>query len=537
MSDGYRRLRINTQERAISPDINRLQSFGHQDLSEMLRQLLGVQTSDDDPGVAVAPNTLGTPLLAEVIGGLMVKPQAGSFDLFVDPGVLYALAPDAAPDESNYKYIRDDGIAGAGLLQMTANASGQIRIDVIECQINTVENIVTDSRDIFNVTTGLFAAATVTKELRGQLSYRVRAGAPGAGIPAHQAGWLPICVASVPDGTVTNNTITFWDVRPLLADRASGPMNNVLANQLLTMDDNFVYAGGGGVAKFVGSATAILKGRRVGGRFRKSVPGASTDFLDVLDVTNQDTGAIAFGAITGNIHVYCATPFGLPRWARYTDGPGGRLPQAPKGILICSATVPTLAGAPSAAIALPAGTGLLGTTNDAIFVELAHWKGSLADIKASRSANKIQYCNSDDSLLLTGAYNVLDTERVDYHLRDQDWPPNAKFALINCECTVTVPATTQNGIDNTISAFPDNAGASPGVFIQGAVRTLINIAGAPHDRDVESGLLRIPLPPIPTPGTGVPASPRLVQWHLASGLTAGGFAIANMTIGLVGFEF
>ncbi len=360
MADGFRRLRINTQERAVSPDINRLQSFAHQEIAELFRNMLDVYpASVDDDLSTVIPATIETPLRAEIINGLQVKPQGGSLALLVDPGVLFAMAPDGSPDESNYKYLRDDGIAIIGSLTLTGNVSGSTRIDIIECSINPVDAIVTDSRDIFNATSGLFSAATVTKELRGRLQYRVTQGTPGLGMPARSAGWLPICVASVPTGTTSNDTITFWDVRPLVSDRVKGPMATPQTVPKLRQSQINATT----PSTTAGLVEADLNGRRVGGRLRTGSTVADAQSIDFTAAANRDP---SFALVAGQPwYIYLCTPFGLPRWARYTDGPANRAPRAPRGIPIASTVAPDANGLPSASIGLPTATGLGGSATTA----------------------------------------------------------------------------------------------------------------------------------------------------------------------------
>lgn len=360
MADGFRRLRINTQERAMSPDINRLQSFMHQETAELFRYMLNMSstTEDDQLGVVSEPSTIETPLRAEIINGGMVKPQIGSMNLLVDPMILFAMAPDAAPDESNYKYLRDPGVAIAGALTMTANASGSTRVDVIECAIDPVDAVVTDSRDIFNPSTGLFAAATVTKELRGVLQYRVRLGTPGAGMPALAAGWLPLAVASVPTGTTTTDTITFWDVRPLISDRQHQPFasGTDLARPVET--HAFLDYVAGPVSTLIGHTAAFSGGRKVGGRLRRGTPGTDADSIILTDAANIDPNYVL--AAQQFVHLYLLTPFGLPRWARYTDfGSGARKPRSPRGIPVLSLVAPLQTGAPSSAVSLPTSCGFV----------------------------------------------------------------------------------------------------------------------------------------------------------------------------------
>ncbi len=539
MSSGNRRLRINTQERAVSSDINRLQQFANQDSAEMARYLLNVRTDDDDPGVSVEDGTVATPLGAQIINGFMVKPQSGNLSLFVDPGVLYAMAPDAAVDDSNYKYVRDAGISSLGLLLMTANSSGDIRIDVIECRINPVELVVADSRDIFDPTTGLFSATSVTKELSARLEFRVRAGTPASGMPAHASGWLPLCVASVPDGTTSNDTITFWDVRPLVSDRARGPMATSCADQLLSLDGTFDYLFATR-AKLIGSARAILNGREVGGQFRKTVPGSSVDYFDPLDADNQDTGTITDGGITAGdcVYIYVATPFVLPRWARYTDGPSGRVPQAPKGILVASLIEASYEGNPVSPIAMPASTGLGATTTaEAMCVALCpsdYILGRLISFYASEK--RIVLSESTD---LDGAYNVLDPEYCDFHIDDKQWSRNVKRLWVNFQVETTIAGTTASTFLGDIRLFVGNAMSGPEMILESPPQRTYNDTGAPITVPQQTGMMTTrPSTPLISGlpyeiagSTGVMTSPRLISLRVDSGLT-----LSSIALRIHGFE-
>lgn len=369
MSSGMKKLVFNTRERAISPDVNRAQDFKARDVAELFRYFLDVVGNDDlDAGAVVTePNTLEAPLRAEIFNGLLVRPQGGVLDLFVDPGVLYAIAPDAGADDSNYKYIHDAGITTLGSLLMTTNPAGTIRIDVIECRIHPTELIISDSRDIFNPSTGLFTASSVTKERTGRLEYRVRVGVAGAGYPAPAAGWLPIAVASLAPATVNNDTITFWDVRPLISDRELGQANLTNDHPRHRRRQLSCDTINNGFAAIVnGTVDVLFKGRRVGGRLRRGSPGA--DVLVAFDATGAEFAPGFVSPTNGFVNVYLCFPFGLPRWARYTDGPAGRVPRSPKGLPVVSETTATVTGQASVAIALPAVSGLLGSTIDAVSI-------------------------------------------------------------------------------------------------------------------------------------------------------------------------
>lgn len=363
MASGMREMILNTQERAISTDLNRLQKFKSQDVSELMRLLLNVGLSSDDAdaaGLATAYSTLDAPLKAEIINGFLVRPITGTGGITVDAGVLYGIIPDGSAEDSNYKYVRDPGVATP--LVFGANASGQIRIDVIECSLGTAD-VVNDNRDIFNSVTGLFAATAVTKETAHRLQYRIRQGTPGSGLPANQTGWLPLAVASVPNGFTTVNQITFWDVRPLLQDRADSILNVSRAKPKITNGEATSGITSGSSPYYVtGVAEAVLNGRKIGGAVRSGSVVADADNIDLWAAANQ---VPSFSISPGLWFVYYCLPGGLPRWARYQATGSNRLPRAPRGIPVLSQTHPDAWGFPTTAIPMPTQTGLVVSTTNA----------------------------------------------------------------------------------------------------------------------------------------------------------------------------
>lgn len=379
MASGMKKLVINSQERAVSADINRLQDFKGADVAEMMRYLLNVGVGDDDldaSAVTAEFITLGTPLRAEIMNGFLVKPQTGSLNLLVDAGVMYAIAPDAGADDSNYKYIKDAGVTSLGALAIANNVGGgAIRIDVIECQVNSNFIAETATRDVFDSTNAVYNATTVTKALLNKLNYRVRQGTPGAGFPASVSGWLPLCVASLPDAATTNDVITFWDVRPLLNDRVFGASNTSLAKPRLTMSEIYAFSP---VSTTSGVVEAYMDtngtARRIGGRLRSGSTDADAETIDLTSASNQEP-SVTFTDLRP-WYLYLATPFSLPRWARYTSS-GTRVPRSPRGIPIVSvAKVPDPDGRPSTGLTLPALTGLGATTTTSAFCVAAGYNAT-----------------------------------------------------------------------------------------------------------------------------------------------------------------
>lgn len=358
MPSGFRTMIINTQERAVSTDINRLQDFEGFDLAEMMRYLINVSSGDDDAnlGVITQYSTLATPLRAEIINGYLVQPQQGLgvLDLLVTDGVLFGIAPDGSPDESNYKFVKDPGLPSIGFLSMTPNSSGSPRVDVIECQIAEYVSE-TDNRDIFNPLTGLFSAVNVDKVRQGKLNYRVRLGTPGGGYPGGAMGWLPLAVAHVPDGVSDNDGMIFWDVRPLINDRLFNVTNLSIVNPVMQR----AHVNASDLTQVSGYVEALFLDRRIGGHLKSGSGFSDLLSIDLTDPVNQDPGvSFAIGTFQ---YLYLVFPFGLPRWARYTAG-APRLPHAPRGIPVLSSNVPNNAG--RRIINLPTSTGMLGQAGE-----------------------------------------------------------------------------------------------------------------------------------------------------------------------------
>lgn len=356
MSSGKKRLVFNLNERIVSPDQMRQQRLIHLGEAELWRYIISARGDADLEGgsVPALASALGTPLEAEIINGLLVKPAAGTFNLSVDPGVVMVFQPDAGPDDSDFKQVQDAGVSVGGLV-IGANGTGSNRLDVVEFRVNAVELTNNESRDIYNSNTGLFAAASVTKDTRAQLEYRVRAGTPGSGLPASASGWCPIAVVFVPPAAASLNACTMWDVRPLLWDRQYGisGLSNSSYPQERQIEARHESATNA-LSIFKGLMREAYKGRRVGGILRRGTPGSdAAQSVDLSDAANQDNGAVTF-PYANQLYVYLVFPNGWPRWARYTDGPSGRVPRAPCGIPLVSSVYPQENMRPSSGLTVAA---------------------------------------------------------------------------------------------------------------------------------------------------------------------------------------
>lgn len=477
MSSGKRVIVINPQERLVSADVNRLQSFNARDDAELLRYMVDV-TADDDLGAAAVVTeytTTGTPLRAEIMNGLLVRPQVASFDLAIDPGVLLAISPDGDPDASVYKYVRDAG-APSGSLVIAANASGSTRFDVVECQIDGAPSIVTDTRDVFNTVNGTFSPTLLTKETASRLTYRVRQGVAGSGFPGAVAGWLPLMVAQVPNGAASNDACVFWDVRPLISDRRAQPFALTGMNDTLQSLDGEVQRVGAFDTRLRGLVRAFYNDRKAGGIFRPGTTQADADYINLTDAANQDTATPIVEPFGNppNYYLYLMFPFGLPRWARYTDASSGsRVPRAPRGIPLISLTPPVhFTNAPSAGIGLP-GFGVTSTAGVCVMVGTTGQSDNFAPI-TMRNRSVRPYLAG--RWVATGTYTS-GTGIITFNFPtgvSEFVPRNARACWFRLQFAPNIGANSGREIWPHVEAYVTNGTSSPYVYQQLNMKYLAN---------------------------------------------------------------
>lgn len=366
MPSGNRREILHTRERILSTDHNRLQTFLSADIAGLLQSQVDVRTTDQDAnGLEGVGTAVGNPLRGVIQSGIRVRPEIGTLNTFVEPGLACLVDPDAVPDSDDvpYKWVRDPGVQLAGSLVLTPGA-GSARIDMVECQrVDTV--LESDNRDIFDPTTGLFTAVSVDKVAASRLNYRIRTGTPGGGFAGlgTAAGWLPLAVALVPAAAASWDACTVWDVRPLVSDFVHSPFRVDAVHP--TIPRGYAQCWDAGVAndRIVGLIESSFRGRRVGGEL--CPPGEPATSLSIQAMLDP-----AFVGTTFPWYIYLLQPFGLPRWAKYSpSASGSRIPRSPRGIP-CVANQPPdgYTGEPVNPVGLPTATGLGGTSDEGVCV-------------------------------------------------------------------------------------------------------------------------------------------------------------------------
>jgi hypothetical protein len=371
----------NHMEMVTSDGWNQAQALASFSRDELFRYLL---TVSDTYALQQEPTTS---LYAVVFGGLLPIPVSGSTAMTVGGGAALFVDPDASPsgDDSPAKLVLSDGVTSLSPLTLTANSSGSTRIDVIECsRVDTV--LSTANVNIFNEATGAYTPSAENKVGQHQLTFRIRLGTPGAGLPALATGWLPLAVARVPNATTTWDTCTLWDVRPLTSDRAEGlgvgygyGADGVVQGEAKHiegkwhLDAKYAFTSTG-TARLRGNARSMLLGRRVGGA-GNFVPWNDTDLstqgidFNVMSVNNQEPGWTLTGGRFSYVYAVIPDAYGpMARWALYTPQTfvtvfGSSVKRRPLdflGIPVVSAVGPSLGKNEVAAISLPTSLGLGG---------------------------------------------------------------------------------------------------------------------------------------------------------------------------------
>ena len=356
-----KRINLVTLEQAKSTDVMRGFAFAASALAALLLGLYDdTRWPTTYPGLAETHGTTATPLRGHVVSGLMVEPDQAGY-LTVTPGRLLAVVSPANGDDAALQVIDDPGVQDTGALTFTANATADVRLDIVEVSVvdSTIE---TATVGVFNPTTKVFDPTPSPKVKAPRLSYRVRTGTAGSGLPALASGWMPIAVVNVQPSAAGFSTCDVWDVRPLVADR-------VFDNEPVLQPDGStsraVRSRVRGVASLSGSQAGAevglrgyiegaFGGYRAGGEIRMSAATNAAGFggLDYdknFLLNDTQSHATVYTPVANQPYFFAVVfPGGLPRWVRYSQDPdavaGKRVPRGPRGILLRTTQQPSVSG-------------------------------------------------------------------------------------------------------------------------------------------------------------------------------------------------
>lgn len=521
-SSGFRRIVHGTRERILSSDHNREQALHNALVVDALRHLYEAESLDEQAaGVAGLVSTVTSPLHALIFNGLRVRPEIGTWTIFIDPGIGTFADPGSDPssDDSFAQLVRSAGVTSSGVLSISTPGAGT-RIDVIECSVYQAV-IETDSRDVFNTATGTFAPALVNKVVEAQLTFRVRAGTVGGGFPGTATGWLPLAVAKVPSGAASCDDCDFWDVRPLRSDILGPHLVRSTFPSLQRQHASAIDESGAGNWRARGVVYADFQGRLVGGNLAPTASGAN--YLDLTSGGSaQEPG---FSAVQNRPwYLYLAFPFGLPRWAPLAPASSGnRAPRSPRGIPVFSQKAPNgMLAAPSSALTLPTATGLGGTTSSAVPVLSGAFGAGPA------------LCNSvvgNDGWTRVGSPGIVlspssggGSASVHYLLTSTELPPNATAVRVRLSTTITDSAGSY-----TIARSAVLRATAAGDQVEEVRRTDTAVIPSAAIQDVFEVEFAIP-PNLPTGAAVTRQIDLTITW------SGGGVTFSNQAIAVVGWR-
>jgi len=343
-----KRVIINTRERLVSTDINRMQAFSAAERAQFFAAVCA-----DGPDYSI-PTAISYPSTAIVVSGLLVRPYTGY--CLIDGGS--GLFPGALGDSDDFPvaFAASDGVTSTSVLPFVSNGLGVIRVDVFECRPLEVLDE-SSSRDIYDPLTGSFSAAVVDKVRSLKLEYRVRNGTPALDA---DSGWLPIAVAFVKPSDTGYDTADFYDVRPLLAERVW--TSNRAGGRSVSRIDIDLYGSSTsletGVEGFSsGAAYGFVAGCVEGETQGLQTNTPCTSSSEFGSTAWPDGGSLSRVALAASnsaptvtspsdyqlLTLYAVFPAlssagpVLPRWRRYAQS-GSREPVGPRGMLIWDLT-------------------------------------------------------------------------------------------------------------------------------------------------------------------------------------------------------
>jgi hypothetical protein len=419
MGSGPSQVVFNSRERIVSPDFNRLQRFGSYALAQMLYRMHGqrvVAPAIVAPGLKLDIDAASGayPVWHKIAGGLMVRCDA-SDHLLVDPGsaMFWSSSYSSSSDDSDWIFIDDPGVTSSLALPFVANAGPGIRLDVVECKpTETVTEL--ESRDIYDVATETFTPSLVNKVSVGRLTYRIRQGTAGAGIPANDPDWCPLAVVVVSSTATAFTECDLYDVRPLISPAVLAPATETmysypfsatdLANFPIDPRTNVMAARKNTTNLFAnGWFGSSFRGYRIGGALFKSAPPATwvasdVEYVDLADSTNYSASVPP--TLSGNTRncLACLLPPNFFRFVRYSRTTTGyslvsrRIPYGSNGVYtVCSGGGDATYGAGMSAL-MPATTGVTAACTGPVVAEVLTGNGKLLGFRAI--GNSVQFATT-----------------------------------------------------------------------------------------------------------------------------------------------
>lgn len=377
MSSGERRIRTqNLYQADASRDVIRLQDIIAQGRNAALQALIPAELQGppiSNPGLVRPFQALPSDVIPhQIFSGLLVRPDNSTF-LTVDPGVAAFYNPSftgIGADDSPWILVDDPGTTDPATLTYLSNAGPGVRWDIVECQAGADTVTEQATIPIFDPTAQQFnPTANQPVVSRSSITYRIRRGTAGGGIPDPDPNWCPLAAVHVRADSTSFANSDVYDIRPLNYERSYRSAGNPLqlpagsTNERIVLREaafsTFSSGGVNGLA-LAGYFLGDFGGYWSGGRITHNLPAANAGaFGDTnpsgpefpgLNLENALARSGGFSLTANSVMVLGAFfPRGYPRWVRYSQSPiaantqrirsntGLRFPFGPRGILMALA--------------------------------------------------------------------------------------------------------------------------------------------------------------------------------------------------------
>lgn len=316
---------FNNLERALSSDLNDVQSDAARFLSELLKYQLSTRV------IGIQPEAIAS----VVLGGLTCSPSGA--DVSVGAGALAqntaTLAPVPGPLDSTYRLARLDAP-----IIVPMPAPGLTTYYLIEAQMAEVIALST-LRDVYNPGTDTFVPTLLTKQIRRTIVTQLLVG--GANAPAPTGGnWVPLAIVRRPAGGGPVVATDIDDVRPIAEGGRQRPNLPIVESGALTAIE---VAGSSAVTMLRVAMDGFFGARSFELLAGSSIDPTSAPVLSPATVLAANTW----------YYLYVCGWSLLQLRPRFSDVSFGR-----EGVLVLSHVAPTNARTNAGPIALPAPYGV-----------------------------------------------------------------------------------------------------------------------------------------------------------------------------------
>lgn len=427
---------FNTRQRALSGDVNDLQSIQTRELADVIAmRTASAVITDATPNLTQRRNV--------VLGGLNVI--AAGTDVVVSEGVLAQYSTTIVPTPGAY----DSGERIAfqrGSANVAVPNPGSDTTYLLEAQMADVVTL-TQTRDIFDPGTQAFIPTSVPVRTERQVTYRFRAGT-ATNAPAVDSEWVPLAIVFRPSGAPPANNAEIWDCRPL-----ANAIESVRGTVLPAVDLGAVRV----TRRRLETVSTIAAGSA---NLRMDFEGIDIVFGERL-FARQSGASIAVSALpqstlaAGLVYVYLYNGLGRPITNRVTG-------MVHRGLPVLSNVAPTKGGYNSANITLvqPPGStwgyDVVGA-GSAICVGAFVWTGAIV-VPMVLGEDGAKLFSATALLAYSGA--IGGGGATNFNLAGFV-PADARFADVRADFPATLSAA-----QDTIAAVIDQA-TGPGLITRG----------------------------------------------------------------------